>query len=68
MGPRQCRHLKTLAGDTVEKGSLVLVRESESRPRRDNRGRKLQHDHYTSPSKVTEVWQTGQSVQITMRG
>jgi len=56
------------AGVLVEKGSLVLVRESESSRHRDNRGRKLQHDHYTGPWRVTEVVRAGISVQVTMRG
>ena len=56
------------AGALVEKGSLVLVCESESSRHRDNRGRKLQHDHYTGPWKVTEVVQAGISIQVTMRG
>ena len=46
----------------------MLVRESESSRHRDNSGRKLQHDHYTGPWIVTEVLQTGLSMQVTMRG
>ena len=46
----------------------MLVRESESSRHHDNRGRKLQHDHYTGPWAVTEVLQTGLSLQSTMRG
>ena len=56
------------AGVALEKGSLVLVRESESSRHRDNRGRKLKHDHYTGLWRVTEVLQTGLSMQVTMRG
>lgn len=56
------------AGVIAEKGSLVLVRESDSSKHRDSRGKKLQHDHYTGPWRVTEVLQTGLSVQVTMRG
>ena len=56
------------AGVALKKGSLVLVRESESSRHPDNRGRKLQHDHYTGPWRVTEVLQTGLSMQVTMRG
>ena len=56
------------AGAALEKGSLVLVRESDSSRHRDNRGWKLQHDHYTGPWKVTEVLQTSLSMQVTMRG
>ena len=37
------------AGVALEKGSLVLVHESESSRHRDNSGRKLQHDLYTGP-------------------
>ena len=56
------------AGVALEKGSLVLVRESESSKHRDNRGRKLQDDLYTGPWRVTEVLQTGLSMQVTMHG
>ena len=56
------------AGVALEKESLVLVRESENSRHRDNRGRKFQHDHYTGPWRVTEVLQTGLSMQVTMRG
>ena len=36
-------------GLSVEPGSLVLVRESESSRHRDKRGMKLQHELYTGP-------------------
>ena len=51
------------AGVTVERGNLVLVRESESSRHHDNRRRKLQHDHCTGPWRLTEVLQTGPSVK-----
>ena len=56
------------AGAALEKGSLVLVRESESSRYRDNRWWKLQHEHYTGAWRVTDVLQTGLSMQVTMRG
>ena len=59
---------RTSGGVPVEKGCLVLVRESESSTHRDNRRRKLPHDHYKGPWRVTEVLQTGLSAQVTMRG
>ena len=55
-------------GLSVEPGSLVLVRESESSRHRDKRGMKLQHELYTGPWKVGEVLQQGLSVQVTMQG
>ena len=56
------------AGVALEKGSLALVRESESSRHHDSKGRRLQHNHYTGPWRVTGVLQTGLSMQVTMRG
>lgn len=55
-------------GVSVEPGSLVLVRESESSRHRDRRGMKLQHERYTGPWKVSEVLQKGLSVHVSMQG
>ena len=44
------------------------MRESQSSRHRDNRGRKLHHDRYTGPWRVTEALQTGLSAQVTMWG
>ena len=59
---------RSSAGVGVVKDSLVLVRESESSRHRDYRGRKLQHDLYTGPWKVTGVIQPGLSVEVMMHG
>ena len=59
---------RSSAGVAVGRHSLVLVRETESRRHRDRRGRKLQHDLYTGPWKVTDVIQPGLSVEVSLHG
>lgn len=56
------------AGVRAERGNLVLVRESDSNRHREGRGMKLQHEVYTGPWTVTDVLQTGLSVEVQMRG
>ncbi|CAB1096027.1 unnamed protein product [Ectocarpus sp. CCAP 1310/34] len=59
---------KSSAGVAVGRNSLVLIRETESRRHRDRRERKLQHDLYTGPWKVTDVIQPGLSVEVSLHG
>ncbi|CAB1100402.1 unnamed protein product [Ectocarpus sp. CCAP 1310/34] len=59
---------RSSAGVAVGRNSLVLVRETESRRYRDRRGRELQHDLYTGPSKVTDVIRPGLIVEVSLHG
>ena len=53
-------------GITARKGDLVLVREAAASRHRDGRGRRLQHENYSGPWRVTRVLVTGLSVEVEM--
>ena len=59
------RHRSFPLSETGQSGDVVLIRESENRRQSDHSGRKLQHDNYTGPWRVTEDLQTDVGLQVT---